>query len=147
MQTLKKQGGFIQLVGLALSAASLVAGNKARKAQNSARAAQQQSNRIRNFQAQRQFLRNAQIEIASAIANPIARGADVSSSAAQANLSSIQAQTRTAERDFQEQNRLGELASSQLNKAANAQFASSVFSTVGQFASSAAGSNLLDKVV
>jgi len=118
-------------------------GFAARKAQNKARAAQQQSNRIKNFQAKRQFLRNVAFAQAEAIANPIARGADISSSFAQATISSQGAQARTASRDFAEQDRLGELASSQLNKAARASMASDIFSTIGSFAMSDAGSSFL----
>ena len=144
----RKQLGFIQLaVGAVMAVGSLVAGNKARKAQNAARRAQQQSNRIKNFQAKRQFLRNVAFAQAEAIANPIARGADISSSFAQATISSQGAQARTASRDFAEQDRLGELASTNLNRAARATMQGNIFSTVGSFAMSDVGGDFLDKLV
>jgi len=141
----RKQLGFLSLVvGGIAAVGSLVSGSKTRTAQNRARAAQQQSNRIKNFQAKRQFLRNVALAQAEAIANPIARGADISSSFAQATLSSQGAQARTASRDFAEQDRLGELASSQLNRAARATMQGNIFSTVGSFATSDVGGSFLD---
>lgn len=143
LQTPRKQAGFLELLGLAFGIGSAITGNKARKAQNRARAAQQQANRIRNFQAQRQFLRNFRIAQAEALAMGIAGGADPSSSFGQATLSSQGAQARTAVRDVQELSKLGESASANLNKAANASFASGLLSTASSFAMSPAGSDFL----
>lgn len=127
--------------GLAIG--SGIFGNKARKAQKRARAAQQQANRVRNFQAQRQFMRNFRAAQAEALARGVAGGADVGSSFAQATKSSQATQAETASRDFGELTRLGEQASANLNKAANASFASGLFSTAASFAMSDAGSNFL----
>lgn len=143
LQTPRKQAGFIQVLGLAFAAGSAVMGNKARKAQNRARAAQMQANRIRNFQAQRQFMRNFRQAQAEALARGIAGGADPSSSFTQATMASEQSQVKTAQRDFAELSRLGEAASANLNRAANAQFASGLLSTASSFAMSPAGSDFL----
>lgn len=146
LQTPKKQRGFIQaVIGGALAIGSLVSGNKARKAQNSARAAQQQANRVRNFQAKRQFLRDFRQQQAAAIANPLAAGA-VDSSFSRATQSSQGTQANIASLDFSRLNELGELASANLNSAARAQFASSVFGTLGQFANSPGGQDLIDRL-
>ena len=148
LQTPRKQAGFLDiLVGGALAVGSAITGNKARKAQNRARAAQQQANRVRNFQAQRQFMRNFRQAQAEALARGIAGGADPSSSFAQATKSSQATQAETASRDFGELTRLGEQASANLNKAANASFASGLFSTAASFAMSDAGGNLLNKLI
>lgn len=146
LQTPKKQLGFIQLVGLGLAAASAVAGDKARSAQNKARRAQQEANRVRNFQAKRQFLRDFRQQQAVALTNPLASGADISSSAAQATLASQTSQKNAAVRDFQRLDQLGQIASSNLNKAANAQFAASTLGTVSSFIGSPGGQEFLGKI-
>lgn len=135
------------LVGAGLSIGSAILGNKSRKAQNRARAAQQQANRVRNFQAQRQFMRNFSIAQAEALARVIAGGADPSSSFAQATMSSQGTQVKTAQRDFAELSRLGESASANLNRAANASFGSGLFSTAASFAMSDAGRDLINKLI
>jgi Tfp pilus assembly protein PilV len=134
------------LIGGGLALGSALLGNKSRKAQNRARAAQLQANRVRNFQAQRQFMRNFRVAQAEALARGIAGGADPSSSFAQATASSQGAQVKTAQRDFAELTRLGESASANLNRAANASFGSGLLSTLSSFAMSDAGGDLLNQI-
>jgi len=136
LQSPKKQAGFIQFaVGAVLGAASLFEGNKARKAQNKARSQQQQSNRIRNLQAKRQFLRNFRVAQAQAIAAPLASGVQ-DSSFARATTASQGTQARVATREFNQQDALGEAASANLNAAANASFASGILGTLASAAQS-----------
>lgn len=143
LQSPRKQAGFLQILGAGLAFGSALLGNKARKSQNRARRAQQQANRVRNFQNQRQFMRNFRVAQAEALARGIAGGADPSSSFAQATKASQATQAETASRDFGELSRLGESASANLNRAANASFASGLLSTASSFAMSPEGSDFL----
>ena len=92
-------------------------------------------------------MRNFRQAQAEALARGIAGGADPSSSFTQATMASEQSQVKTAQRDFGELTRLGESASANLNKAANASFASGLFSTAASFAMSDAGGNLINKLI
>lgn len=143
LQTPRKQAGFLQLLGLGFAAGTALLGNKTRTAQNRARRDQQQANRVKNFQAQRQFMRNFKAAQAEALARGVAGGADVSSSFTQATKASQATQAETASRDVGELSRLGESASAQLNRAANASFASGLLSTASSFAMSPEGSDFL----
>ena len=146
LQTPKKQAGFINLVvGGVMAAGSLLAGRKAAKAQKAARRAQQQINRIKNFQNKREFLAAANQAQAEAFLAPIQAGADVSSSFAQATSGSIRRQAETSSQEFQKMGELGEAASASLNRAARASFASDVFGAVGSFSMSSGGGTLINK--
>jgi len=142
LQSPRKQAGFVQLLGLAFAAGSAVIGNKSRKAQNRARAAQLQANRIKNFQAQRQFLRNFRLAQAEALMSGLA-GGTTDSSISRATQSSQGTQARVAGGEFKELSRLGESASANLTRAANASFTSGLLSTASSFAMSAEGSDFL----
>lgn len=69
----------------------------------------------------------------------------IGSSFTNASQSSTQATARNAASEFGQMNKLGAEASTQMNKAARAQFAGDMFGTVGAFANSAGGGDLLDQ--
>lgn len=143
LQTPRKQRGWIQLVGLAIAAVGAGMQAKAAHDQRKARRGQQYANRLRNFQAKRQFMRNFKVAQAEALARGIAGGGDPRSSYTQATLASQTAQARTASRDFREFDRIGQQASAYLDSAARAQFGANLLSTAASFAMSDAGSDFL----
>lgn len=140
-----KQRGFIELAVAGISlVGGLVSGNKQRKAQNRARRAQQQANSLKNMQSYRNFMENYRMRRAMEAAQGLAAGT-IGSSFANASQSSTQATARNAASEFGQMNKLGAEASTQMNKAARAQFAGDMFGTVGAFANSQGGGDLLDQ--
>lgn len=121
-------------VAIAGTAASYVEGRKARKASAAANAAQRESNRLRNFQARRQFLRGFRQAQGQALAGAIAAGIGIESSATQGTLASERSQRDTALREFKEFNRLGDVYTAQINRATNAQFRAGAYGSLGSFA-------------
>lgn len=123
----------------------LVAGSKAKKASKRANRAQREINRLKNEQARRAYMRSFRQAQAAALVGGIASGAGLESSLVQGTLTSQHSQTITAQSEFNKTNELGDVYAAALNKQASANFMGSVFGSVASFATSAAGSDFLNK--
>ncbi len=116
------------------TALSINAAKKGSKAQREANAAQEATNRLRNRQAKRQFLRGFRQAQANTIIASVAAGVGIDSSAFQGTLQSEQSQRSTAVREFKEADDLGAEFASARDRATSASFRSNTFSTISNFA-------------
>ena len=136
----KRQGGWIQLAALAVSAigvaSSAYSGRKGRKAQSRANEAQRRINRFRNLQAKRSFLRNVRQAQAENLTASIAAGVGLESSRTQGTRSSQEAQARLSATEFNRMDELGGEMAAQLSRAGRYQFQAGVYGQLSNFARS-----------
>lgn len=137
---------FSTVIAVASVVGSLIQGNKAKKASKKANRAQRAINRLKNAQQKRAFLRRFRQAQAAALVGATASGVEVESSLTQGTLASQKTQNIIAGAEFQEFDRLGGLQTQAFNEQANANFAGSIFSSVGAFASSSGGASFLNSL-
>lgn len=122
-------------IGLVTSIGSKVLGglfgNSARKARRRAARARAEIERLRNFQARREFLQKFREAQAASIVRGAAQGVSVESSLIQGELSSQETQARVGTMEQDRMNTLANVANANLEKAGRYNFASDLFSTAG----------------
>lgn len=137
-------------ISLFIAAAStlgtILSGKKAKKASKAANAAQRKINRLKNEQSKRAFLRQFRQAQAAALVSGVASGVTIESSGVQGTLAGQFSQKETALSEFKQADDLGVAQQAAQNAQASANFAGSVFGSVAAFASSAGGSDFLDKI-
>ena len=110
-------------------------GARSSREEEAAGRAQAESNRLRNKQSKRQFLRAFRQGQADVLTGAVGANVDFESSAFQGQLASNISQKDTALTEFAEADRLGTEVISRQNKASSARFASGFAGRVGSFAS------------
>ena len=123
------------LAAIVLGAVSIQQGARAASQDKAAGRAQAASNRLRNKQSKRQFLRAFRQGQADVLTGAVGANVDFESSAFQGQLASNISQKDTALTEFAEADRLGTEVISRQNKASSARFASGAAGSVGSFAS------------
>lgn len=112
------------------------AGKKASKAQQAANEAQRKINKLKNFQAKRQFLRNFRQAQANVLTSAIAAGVGIESSAFQGTAQSQLSQRGTALADFAKMDELGGEQTAAMNAQSRATAKAQTWGAVSSFASS-----------
>lgn len=125
---------FLLVAQAGFAIGSAVFGGKKRKAEKKARTAQANIQKIRNAQEKRKFLQAFRQSQAASLAEGIATGASIDSSATQGKLASTKTQAAFGVFEQGLQERFAAQSSSQLNKADRAGFASDLLSTAGSLA-------------
>lgn len=124
----------------AVSAASAYkshkAGKKAAKAQKKANEAQRKINKLKNFQAKRQFLRNFRQAQANVLSSAIASGVGIESSAFVGTQESQKQQANIAVKEFARMDELGGEQTMAMNQQARATSQAQTWGAVSSFASS-----------
>lgn len=124
----------------AVSAASAYkshkAGKKAARAQKKANEAQRKINKLKNFQAKRQFLRNFRQAQANVISSAIASGVGIDSSAFVGTQQSQGTQANVAVKEFKKMDEFGGEMTTAMNQQASATAKAQTWGAVSSFASS-----------
>ena len=122
------------VVAGASTAASVISTRKASKAQRRSNEAQRRINRLKNFQAKRQFLRNFRQAQAQTLVSAIASGVGIESSRTQGTLSGQGSQARSATSEFNFMDELGGEMTSAMNAQSKYQMQSGIYGQIGSFA-------------
>ena len=122
-------------VGVAGAVGSARSASKSSKASAAANEAQRKTNRLRNKQAKREFLRGLRQAQAATVMGSVAAGVGLESSAFQGTLGSQRSQAQTALSEFDQADKLGAEFSAAQTRASKYSFQAGVYSQVGSFAS------------
>ena len=126
------------LIGLGLEIGSKVLGgilgNKARNKERRARQARAEIEKLRNYQARRDFLRKFTQAQAVSVIRGAAQGVDVTSSLIQGELASQETQARVGTLEQNKMGTLADTANANLDKAGRYAFASDLFNVAGSIA-------------
>jgi len=127
-------------VAAAVSVGSSLVGagkaKKARKARQKADLYQKKQNKLRQFQATRQFMRQFRQAQAAQYSNALAMGIDLESSVIQGNLASQSSQARTALGELAEMNIYADTQAKYLGQASKYDYQSQLAGVIGNFAGS-----------
>ena len=127
-------------VGAAVSVASSLVGarkaKKARRARAKADLYQKKQNRLKQFQATRQFMRQFRQAQAAQYASSLAMGVDIESSAIQGTLASQGTQAHTAIAELNQTTDWANTQAKYLGQASKYDYQSQLAGVVGNFASS-----------
>lgn len=115
------------------------AAKKSTRAQKDSNKLQREINKLKNLQAKRAFLRNFRQQQANVIAQSVAAGVGLDSSAFQGTLQSMQSQAGQSIREFARMDELGAAQTQAMNQISSANRQAQSWGAISQFAASFIG--------